>query len=183
MRKHIFGVALFIAVVGVSVFIYEYFGAPEVSDCGREMSARCVSTISTIQTFVIKPGELDGYDSKDAAVNLEYIEASMRSQTVKARVDLDWQGAGEPPKAIWLQIQFHNFDGSSAGWASEPVRISNPFDRGGKRLIETSLSCGSCANLPRNLYASASVWTRANADKKLVYEIGDMTPVLIQEQR
>ncbi len=183
MSKHIFGISLFIAIVGLSVFMYEYFSYTGEPDCGRVMSARCVSTATIDETYTIKPGDLDGYNGEDAAVKLKYIEASMRSQSVKARVDLDWQGAGEPPKTVWLQIRFHNFDGSSAGWASEPVRISYPFKNGSEKMIETALSCGSCANLPRNLYASTSIWTRENASKNLVYEIGEMMPVVMQERR
>jgi hypothetical protein len=180
MNKQIYGITLFVVIVSFSVFLYEYLSYTEELDCGKAMSARCVSGV---EPFVNIPDDFGSYDGEDVTAGLDYIEASMRSQTVKARLDLDWQGAGDPPRTIWVQIRFHNFDGSNAGWASELVRISNPFENGGERTVETALSCGACNNLPRNLYASTSVWTGANTDKKLVYKIGDLTPVVVQEQR
>ena len=50
-------------------------------------------------------------------------------------------------------------------------------------MIENSFDCGSCTDLPRNLYASASVWTRADAGTNLAYKIGDMIPVVVLENR
>jgi hypothetical protein len=142
------------------------------------MSARCVSTA---EPLILTSDDFESYSADDVAVRLEYIAASVRSQTVKARMYLAWRGTGEPPKALWIQLQFHNFDGSNAGWMSEPVRIGSPFKNGGERTLETSFGCGSCANLPRNLYASASIRTRANVDRKLVYEVGELAPVVVQE--
>lgn len=180
MKKQIYGITLFIAIVSFSVFIYEYFSYNDEPDCGKVMSARCVSTA---EPLILKDDNFGNNKAEDVFVDLRYIQANMRSRTVKTRIRMEWNGDGEPPEAVWLQIQFHNFDGSNAGWTSDPFRIADPFRKGDGIAIENSFDCGRCTDLPRNLYASATVWNRANIDRKLVYEIGKMTPVLIQEQR
>ena len=179
MKKHFFGAMLFIAIVGFSVFIYAYFSYDD-SDCGSAMTAQCVSTAGPLVTIQDVP---DNFATEDISAKLTYIEASMRSRTVKTRLILDWQGDGAPPKAVWLQVRFHNSDGSDAGWVSEPMQVNDPFRIRDGRALETSLECGMCKDLPRNLYASVSVWGRANIEKNLVYKTGDMTPVVVQEQR
>ena len=179
MRKQIYGITLFIAIVSLSGFIYEYFSYSVSPDCTAFGDSTCVSQTLPYTFSDDDPGS---YTAEDVSIRLEYVAASMRSQAVKARLDLEWQGAGDPPKALWVQLQFHNFDGSSAGWVSEPVRISAPFKNGDEKTLETSFTCERCTNLPRNLYVSATVWNRANIDRKLAYEInGTLRPVVVQE--
>lgn len=181
MKKQIFGGVLFIVIVGFSVFVYEYFSYVEVPDCGQMRSAKCVSTI---EPYVPIDDDFGSYSSEDVAVRLTYIEANMRSHKVRARVSLSWEGAGEPPKAVWVQLRFHNFNGSNAGWTSAPFRVSDPFGEGRRgKVIEQAFDCGYCNDLSRNLYASSSIWTQANPNMNLVYETDNMMPVVVQEQR
>ncbi|HEV7645852.1 MAG TPA: hypothetical protein VGO50_18070 [Pyrinomonadaceae bacterium] len=180
MSKHIFGIIIFIAIVGLSVFTYEYFSYTGEPDCGRVMSARCVSTAEPLTLM----GDDFGYTPEDMQVRIQYIEANVRSRTVKTRIKLEWLSDKEPPKAIWLQLRFNKWDKSDPGWTSAPVRIVSPFFRKDPSIvIENSFDCGTCTDVQRNLYASASVWTRANAGTNLAYKIGDMLPVVVQENR
>ena len=177
MNKQIYGITLFVVIVSFSVFIFEYLSYSDEPDCGQVMSARCISTIAD---YV--PEEDPGlYFGDGVKVGIEYVEADIKSRSINARVNLEWHGKGAPPAAIRLQLQLHNLDGSSVGWTSGSFPVKNPFKNGAKNTVETSFDCERCASLPRNLYASADVMAEANVDKKLVYEIGKMKPVVVQE--
>ncbi len=184
MNKHIFGITIFIAIVSLSVFTHEYFSYSGEPDCGRVMSARCVSAISRTEPLTLKEDDFGNYTPEDMQVRIQYIEANMWSRTVKTRIKLEWLSDKEPPKAIWLQLRFNKWDKSDPGLTSDPVRIVSPFLRKDPSIvIENSFDCGACTNQQRNLYASASVWTRANTGTNLAYKIGDMIPVVVRENR
>jgi len=178
MKKQIYGAILFVAIVSFSVFIYEYLNYSERPDCSASGDSTCVS--QALPYAVIEDAPVE-FTASNVMVKLSYVAASMKSQTVKARLNLEWEGAGERPKALWVQLEFHNFDGSSAGWLSEPLKISEPFKNGDQKTIETSFDCLRCVKLSRNLYASATVRTSPNVERKLVYEINGMKSVLVQE--
>lgn len=181
MKKQIYGIALFVVIVGFSVFTYEYLTyLPEV-DCDSAKGEKCAAPP--------EPGTFDeremvtyvDYEAEDITVRVEYAEASMKSRAVKTRLKLEWLGEGEPPASVWVQLRFHNFDGSTADWASEPVRISKPFENYNVRVSERVFDCARCNSLPRNLYATASVWSMENAGRTLRDEIRDMKSVVVQE--
>jgi hypothetical protein len=178
MKKHIYGMALFVVIVGFFVFIQQYFNYSGRPDCTETGDSTCVS--QTLP-YTFSADDFAGYAADDVAVQIDYVEAGMRTQKVKTRLKLEWQGEGDPPNTVWVQLQFHNFDGSSAGWTSEPLRVSMPFKNGDKTVVMPVFGCDSCSNLSRNLYASAAIWTRSNAGQKLVYEINGMRSVLVQE--
>lgn len=181
MNKHIFGITIFVAIVSLSVFTYEYFSYTDAPDCGRAMSEGCRSTTAPLP---LNGDDFGDYTPEDMQVRIQYIEANMWSRTVKTRVKLEWLSDKEPPKAIWLQLRFNNWDKSEPGWTSDPVRIVSPFSRKDPSIvIENSFDCGNCANRPHNIYASASVWTKTNAGTNLAYKIGDMLPVVVREYR
>ncbi len=177
MKKQIYGIALFIVIVGVSVFTYEYLSNLWVTDCGSAGLAKCAPEPEP-HVFT---GDTVKYAAEDIAVRVEYAEASMKGRAVKTRLKLEWLGEGEPPASVWVQLRFHNFDGSTAGWASEPVRISQPFENYDVRVSERVFDCARCNSLPRNLYATASVWSMENAGRTLRDEIGEMKSVVVQE--
>jgi len=178
MNRQIYGIVLFVVIVSFSVFTYEYLVYLRDSDCTAAENEKCAAIQSSTITY--------DYDfsppaAQDVEVNLESVLAGMRSETVKTRMKLEWLGAGEPPKSVWIQLQFHNYDGSSAGWISEPVRINEPFAMGDRRQIEPVFNCDRCHNLPRNLYATPRLWNAADPGQKLIFEIKGMKPVVVQE--
>jgi hypothetical protein len=177
MKKQIYGIALFVAIVGVSVFTYEYFSNLRGTDCASAELAKCAPEPGPY----VFSGDTVDYRAKDIAVRVEYAEAGIKARAVKTRLKLEWLGEGEPPASVWVQLRFHNFDGSTAGWASEPVRINKPFENYDVRISERVFDCARCNSLPRNLYATASVWSRENAGRTLVDEIKDMKSVVVQE--
>jgi hypothetical protein len=175
VKRHLFGIALFIAIVSFSAFIYEYFQPVDVPDCASAQLEGCGRPVP--------PAIAVDSVADDVTVNVDYVEASMRTGKVNARLNLTWQGFGDSPRTVWVQLHFHNFDGSQAGWTSDPIRVSNPFgDRGG-RVVETSFDCAGCTDLPRNLYAGASLWRQTNVNRQTVYRVGELTPVVVQEKR
>ena len=176
MKKQILGISLFIAIVGVSVFVYGYFNYSETPDCASTGNENCARA-----TFDPYRNIYDGYDPHEVEVKLQYTVASVKNEQVKARLMLDWQGTAMPPKTVWVQLQFHNYDGSSAGWVSEPVKLDQPFEKGWITQAEPVFECNRCASLPRNLYATARVWSKANSGQNLLYEVNNMQPVIVQE--
>lgn len=178
MNRQIYGITLFVVIVSFSVFTYEYFSYSEVTDCASARNEKCAPPREPYFLPEEDPGD---HAAEDVAVRLESVIAGIKDRTVKTRLRLEWLGEGAPPKAVWVQLQFHNFDGSGAGWVSEPYRIGRPFEAHKIRVTEPEFACERCHNLPRNLYATVRLWTRSNGEQKLLYEIKGMRPVLVQE--
>jgi hypothetical protein len=178
MKKQIYGIVLFVVIVSFSVSTYEFLMYLRDSDCASAQDEKCAAPP---EPYVFNQGESVDYAAEDVVVRVEYAEASMKARAVKTRLKLEWQGSGEPPASVWVQIQFHNFDGSSAGWLSEPVRVSKPFENSKVKTAERVFDCERCNNLSRNLYATANVWGMADVERKLLYPVKDMKPVVVQE--
>lgn len=176
MKQHVFGIALMMVIVGVFAIGYEYLSPVAATDCGKSDYDKCAPAPKPTD----RPHRSGvNYDAKDVGVRLDYVESSMKYKTVKARLNLKWNGDEAPPRSVWVQMEFRNFDGSSAGWISQPVNISEPFDR----EVEPMFECERCGSLPRNLYATVKVWSNetrlSNAYEKVM--LNSMKPVLILE--
>jgi hypothetical protein len=180
MKKHGLGIALFVLIVTVSMFIAGYFVYQHEPDCGYYGDERCGATPKPVE---ISENEFPDYKTADIGVRLDYVEASAKFRKVNARVELDWRGMGTRPRNVWLQMKFHNSDGSPAGWTSKPVKIIGAFNDADLQNTETAFECPQCESLPRNLYATVTVWNRNGPGQKQTYKLNEMKPVLMGENR
>lgn len=177
MKQHVFGIGLMMVIVGIFAIGYEYLTPVAATDCGKSSYEKCAPASNP--SIRSRSAHDADYYAEDVAVKLDYIESSMKYETVKARLNLKWTGKEAVPKSVWVQMEFRNFDGSPAGWVSDQVKISEPFGR----EVEATFDCESCGKLPRNLYATVRVWSNETRLSKAYERVmpDTMKPVLVQE--
>jgi hypothetical protein len=118
MRKHLFGLAIFSAVVATAVVIYGFFNMPP---------------IPVIPMVEDRPMVQDR-PMKSVVTRVLTAEYDERTRTLVADIELRWNDAGSPPERLEYRV-FLTDATRSPHWSVESGLAREPFSDG-RRLIK-----------------------------------------------
>lgn len=126
MRKHLFGLAIFIAIVTVAVFAYGYFNTPPIPviptvDYPKDHRATNISGLKKID-YRVSAAELD-----------------IKDRIFRAQVDLEWTGKHTPPDSLFMNFYLMNATGERTASLSKTVYLKDVFADGNRAGITVSL--------------------------------------------
>jgi hypothetical protein len=126
MRKHLFGLAIFISIITAAVLVYGYFNAPP---------------IPVIPAVDYPKDHLENLDSglPSVAYRVSAAELDIKDRTFRARVDLEWDGKHAPPESLFMKFYLINANGERTTSVNEWVFRKNAFADGNRRGITISL--------------------------------------------
>jgi hypothetical protein len=174
--KHVAGIALFITIVLVSVFIAGIVSAP----------LRMIPPVT-----VTSPAQ-DGIDSPDIGYSVQLVSLDFINRksyaTLTLRRDADDATA---PGRLWVYTSFYVPELPYKSWSSTPVEIREPFAGGDVAKLTVTGTCAPCADAtaPRaGYYARVGVSTVSGEDairraEQMKTDIKNPFPVLVQVEQ
>lgn len=129
MRKHLFGLVIFISIVTAAVFVYGYFNTPPIPvipavDYPKDHRAT---------NFGIHRG------LKKINYRVSAAELDIKDRTFRAQVDLEWNGKHTPPDSVFMKFYLMNANGERAASVSKTVYLKDAFADGDRAGITVSL--------------------------------------------
>jgi hypothetical protein len=126
MRKHLFGLAIFISIITVAVLVYGYLNTPPIPvipavDYPKDSRASNNHDLTKI-VYQVSAAELD-----------------IKDRTFRARVDLEWNGKNAPPESLFMNFYLMNANGERTTSVSTRVFRKNAFADGNRASITISL--------------------------------------------
>jgi hypothetical protein len=175
--KHIAGLALFILIVGASIFIANIMAAP-------------VLTIPPVPLLDASPSrdttELSPFRYGARLVSLDFINRqSYTTAKLKRHANLP------APERLWVYTLFFIPEYPQIRWTSGPVEVLRPFEDSDEATITVSGECALCGDsrAPRSgYYARVYVSTSPSEwylwrDAKIDTDIASAIPVLVQVEQ
>ncbi len=127
MRKHLFGIATFIAIVSSTAMIYSVFRSYE---------------IPTVP-MAIHLGDDKKYSCDYVSERISYriisAEYEMRSGRFISEIELEWNGKSSPPETVYMSLFLYENDHQPERVAVAPNVLERPFEKGNKYLANVSL--------------------------------------------
>jgi hypothetical protein len=174
ISKQLAGIAVFITIIGVTIFLLRPVSAPVVNP----------PLIPPPPPAAISASQPLNYQVQTVYLNLVN-RKSYTTLRLKRDVVLP------APESIWVRTSFFSTDSSTRhNWSSEPVEIRQPFANGDQATITATANCDWCneAGAPRGgYYARVHISTVSKEaarlrDDMLNADITTATPVLIQTE-
>lgn len=127
MRKHLFGLAIFISIITAAVFVYGYFNTPQIP----------------VIPAVDYPHEDTTFSRDDFQSEIEYriltAEADMRTRNLVARVELNWNGKHKSPDKVYISLFLWENGRNPEFWALTSDVLDRPFSSGNKFITTITL--------------------------------------------
>jgi hypothetical protein len=180
--KHVAGLALFILIVSVSVFINKLLAAPSVTmhippvPLGAPLNDSPFRTVRISQPF--------SYNVR--LVSLDFINRrSYTTLTLKRETKDPW------PDELWVDTSFFIPSNPAKSWSGAPVRINVPRASGDEISLTAIGDCPRCQtdSAPRSGYyarvsvSSVSAEAATVSNDEMNRDIETATPVLVQVDR
>lgn len=129
MRKQLFGLAIFISIVTVAVFVYGYFNMPPIPvipavDYPKDHRATNIANHNGL---------------KEIAYRVSAAELDIKDRVFRARVDLEWNGKHTPPDSMFMNFYLMNASGERTASVSKTVSLKDAFADGNRAGITVSL--------------------------------------------
>lgn len=120
MKKHLFGLALFLSITSAAVLLYSYFNVPPIPvipavDYPKDSSASYGGKYS---------------DLKKIAYNVSAAELDIKERVFRAHVDLKWNGKKAPASPLYMSFYLINSEGERNTFLSKTVYAENWFANG-----------------------------------------------------
>ena len=129
MKKHLFGLAIFISIVTAAVFVYGYFNTPPIPvipavDYPKDHQAKNLDNGLSLMkvTYRVSAAELD-----------------VKDRIFRAQVDLEWNGKHTPPDSMFMNFYLMNANGERTASMSKTVYLKDAFADGNRAGITVSL--------------------------------------------
>jgi hypothetical protein len=174
--KHVAGIALFILIVAVSVFIASIVAAP----------LQMIPPVQIKATRLPPVNASTPVNYKVQLVSLDFINRkSYTTLTLK-------RDAGSPaPDVLWVETSLFIPEHPYQSWWGQPIEIRQPFANGDQVSLTVTADCEWCADAsaPRaGYYARVGVSTTSAEDAtcraaQVKADIKTALPVLVQVER
>lgn len=176
LRKHLAGLALFLAIFGSTVFIFNFLTT----------RIGAVSTGYPPTTLTPPASELLlSYEVKYAS--LDFI-----NQKSYATLIINAQAGRRLPEKVWVRMYFFAPDDERRRvWPSEAVELRVPFVNGDRMEATSVAACDWCqsSTVPKAGYFARVIVSPTSAsdtylaDSEINREITTATPVVVQDER
>ena len=174
--KHAAGIALFILIVSVSVFI---------------------AAIVAVPLQMIPPVPINASSHRNAAgsqpvsYKVQLVSVDFINRESYTTLRLKRERGAPAPDSLWVYTSFFVPEYPNKSWSGSPVELREPFAEGDKVSLTVTAACPWCgdANAPRaGYYARVQVSTvsseaAARRDQDFDPDIKTATPVLVQVER
>jgi hypothetical protein len=171
MRKHLFGLAIFISIVTAAVFVYGYFNTPPIP------VIPAVDYPSEQHETVVT----EDFDTSLIGYRVYASEFHIGTGKFQTRVDLEWKGVTHPPKSVFMN--FHLIDGNRTHQSSVSKSMNDPFLTGSRQTVtvETSSFGQSLFNQGGNIYTYVEFSTDRQFSSKTEerLKLADLTSVVM----
>ncbi len=120
MKNHLFGLAIFVSIISVTVLVHGYFNVPPIPvipavDYPKDPRA----------TYGRKYSDL-----KKIAYNVSAAELDIKERVFRAQVDLKWNGKKAPATPLYMNFYLINAEGDRNTFFSKTVYADNWFAHG-----------------------------------------------------
>jgi hypothetical protein len=177
LRKHLAGLAIFLAIFGSTVLIFNYLTSPMVTvHTGNPIPLSTQPATPVELSYEVQYASLDFINRKS------YVELAFNLKESSRRA----------PRKLWVRTYFFapHYDGQRV-WSSEVTELRSPFMDGDRYELSSVASCDWCSDssVPKaGYYARVIVSTRSAddtylSDSEINREITTATPVVVQAER
>lgn len=129
MSKHIFGFALFSAIVVAFVFIFTVWYAPSIPP-KEIVRPPVMPTVTADEKPLSCPLKKNGLSYE--VISVEY--GKTRSELVSV-IKLNWNGAGAPPRKVFVQPRIFTADNYRNAQYLSPNVAVDPFSAGNSKVM------------------------------------------------
>ncbi len=130
MRKHLFGLAIFISIVTAAVFVYGYFYEPPIP---------VIPAVDYPKEELISIPSTCCEESGDVKYQVSAAELDIKDRIFRAQVDLEWNGKHTPPDSVFMNFYLMNANGERTASVSKTVYLRDVFADGNRAGITVSL--------------------------------------------
>jgi hypothetical protein len=174
LRKHLAGLAIFLAIFGSTVLIFNYLNAP--------IGAVYISHPVPLSTQPATTVEL--------SYSVQYVSLDFINRKSYAQLSLNQVENARMPRKLWVRTYFFAPHSGWQVWSSEVAELRVPFVDGDRIEITSVASCDWCSDssVPKaGYYARVIVSTRSAEDtylpdSEINQEITTATPVVVQAE-
>lgn len=129
MRKHLFGLAIFISIVTAAVLVYGYFDTQPIPvipavDYPKDPRATNFGNRNSL---------------KKIAYQVSAAELDIKDGTFRARVDLEWKGKHTTPMPVFMNFYLMNAKGERTASVSNTFNLTDMFVDGNRAGITVLL--------------------------------------------
>lgn len=175
--KHVAGIALFIFIVSVSVFIAAIVAAP-------------LQMIPPVPLGA--SSHRNAAESQSVSYHVQIVSVDFINRESYTSLSLKRERGAPAPDSLWVYTSFFVPEYPNKSWSGSPVELREPFSEGDEvSSITVTAACPWCgdANAPRaGYYARVRVSTvsseaAARRDEDFDPDIKTAIPVLVQVER